>query len=92
MFNKDKDILDIGVLLSEDSERIEVLYEGFDMSFFILVMLDAEVRGLNSPEALEHLRALYAIFNSPERRRYEIRARVWKNRYAAANDKPTGVE
>lgn len=92
MFNKDKDILDIGVLLSEDSERIEVLYEGFDMSFFILGMLDAEVRGLNSPEALEHLRALYTIFNTSERRRYEIRARVWKNRYAAANDKPEDEE
>ena len=88
MFNKDKDILDIGVLLNEDSERLEVMYEGFDMGYFILGMMDAEMRGLNSPEALEHLRALYGMFSSPVRARYEIRARVWKNRYAAANDKP----
>ena len=67
MFNKDKDILDIGVLLNEDS-------------------------GLNSPEALEHLRALYGMFSSPARARYEIRARVWKNRYAAANEKPEEEE
>ncbi len=87
MFNKDKDILDIGVLLNEDSERLEVMYEGIDMGFFILGMMDAEMRGLNSPEALEHLRALYGMFSSPARARYEIRARVWKNRYAAANDK-----
>lgn len=92
MFNKDKDILDIGVLLNEDSERLEVMYEGFDMGYFILGMMDAEMRGLNSPEALEHLRALYGMFSFPERARYEIRARVWKNRYAAANDKPENEE
>ena len=85
MFNKDKDILDIGVLLNEDSERLEVMYEGFDMGYFILGMMDAEMRGLNSPEAL---RALYGMFSSPARARYEIRSLVWKNRYAAANEKP----
>lgn len=88
MFNKDKDILDIGVLLNEDSERLEVMYEGIDMGFFILGMMDAEMRGLNSPEALEHLRALYGMFSSPPRARYEIRSLVWKNRVAAANEKP----
>lgn len=79
---------EIGVLLSEDMERIEVMYEGFDMGCFILGMLDAEMRGLNSPEAMEHLRALYGMFSSPARARYEIRSLVWKNRVAAANEKP----
>ena len=46
MFNKDKDILDIGVLLNEDSERLEVMYEGFDMGYFILGMMDADLRAL----------------------------------------------
>ena len=88
MDERDKDLLNIGVLLSEDMERIEVMYEGFDMSYFILGMVDAEMRGLNSPEALEHLRALYGMFSSPARARYEIRSLVWKNRVAAANEKP----
>ena len=88
MDERDKDLLNIGVLLSEDMERIEVMYEGFDMGYFILGMMDAEMRGLNSPEALEQLRALYGMFSSPARARYEIRARVWKNRVAAANEKP----
>ena len=57
MDERDKNLLNIGVLLSEDMERIEVMYEGFDMGCFILGMLDAEMRGLNSPEALEHLRS-----------------------------------
>ncbi|MBP3524987.1 MAG: hypothetical protein J6J65_00425 [Opitutales bacterium] len=67
MYERDKNLLNIGVLLSEDMERIEVMYEGFDMGCFILGMLDAEMRGLNSPEALEHLRALYGMFSSPAR-------------------------
>lgn len=92
MDERDKDLLNIGVLLSEDMERIEVMYEGFDMGYFILGMMDAEMRGLNSLEALEHLRALYGMFSSPARARYEIRACVWKNRYAAANDKPEDEE
>lgn len=87
MDEREKNLLNIGVLLSEDMERIEVMYEGFDMGCFILGMLDAEMRGLNSPEALEHLRALYGMFSSPARARYEIRSLVWKNRVAAANDK-----
>ena len=81
MDERDKNLLNIGVLLSEDMERIEVMYEGFDMGCFILGMLDAE-----------HLRALYGMFSSPARARYEIRSLVWKNRVAAANDKPEEEE
>lgn len=92
MDERDKDLLNIGVLLSEDMERIEVMYDGFDMGCFILGMLDAEMRGLNSPEALEHLRALYGMFSSPARARYEIRSLVWKNRVAAANERPEEEE
>lgn len=84
---KDEDLLNIGVLLGEDTEKLEVMYEGFDICNFILGMIDAEMGGKNSPEAMTHLRALYNIFNAPARSRYEIRALVWKNRYAAANDK-----
>ena len=51
MDERDKNLLNIGVLLSEDMERIEVMYEGFDMGCFILGMLDAEMRGLNSPRS-----------------------------------------
>ncbi len=92
MNKKDEDLLNIGVLLGEDTEKLEVMYEGFDICNFILGMIDAELRGKNSPEAIGHLRALYNIFNTPMRSRYEIRALVWKNRYAAANSEEDAKE
>lgn len=55
-------------------------------------MTVAEQCGENSEEVVAHLRELFNAFESPLRARYEIRACVWKNRYAAANDKPEGED
>lgn len=82
-------IPDIGVVLNEDTENVEVLFEGYDIRRFLLEIAVAEQDGANSEEVISHLRELYNAFENPLRQRYEIRACVWKNRYAAANEKPS---
>lgn len=79
---------DIGVVLNEDADKVEVLFEGYDIRRFLLEIAVAEADGANSEEVISHLRELYNAFENPLRQRYEIRACVWKNRYAAANEKP----
>ena len=87
MNGKEK-IPDMGVVLSEDADNVEVLFEGFDIRRFLFEIAVAEQCGENSEEVIAYLRELFNAFESPARARYEIRARVWKNRYAAANEKP----
>lgn len=91
MNGKEK-IPDMGVVLSEDADNVEVLFEGFDIRRFLLEIAVAEQCGENSEEVIAHLRELFNAFENPLRARYEIRACVWKNRYAAANDKPEDEE
>lgn len=81
-------IPNIGVVLNEDESGLEVLFEGYDIRSFLLEIAVAEQDGEASEEVISHLRELYNAFENPLRQRYEIRACVWKNRYAAANEKP----
>lgn len=83
---------DIGVVLNEDADNVEVLFEGYDIRNFILQIAVAEADGVHSEEVMSHLRELYNSFENPLRQRYEIRACVWKNRYAAANEEPPKEE
>lgn len=86
MNGKEK-IPDMGVVLSEDADNVEVLFEGFDIRRFLFEIAVAEQSGENSEEVVAHLRELFNAFENHLRQRYEIRVCVWKNRYAAANDK-----
>lgn len=83
---------DIGVVLNEDADNVEVLFEGYDIRRFLLEIAVAEQDGEASEEVIFHLRELYNAFENPLRQRYEIRACVWKNRYAAANEEPPKEE
>ena len=89
---KDFKIPNIGVVLSEDSESVEVLFQGFDMCNFLLEMANKELDCEKSEEVLTHIRALHTLFEKPLRQRYEFKACVWKNRYAVANEKPKDDE
>lgn len=84
---KDKTkISNIGALLSEDSEGVEVMFDGYDIRTFLIELANTEFDGENEPKAMQHIQELYALFSNPKRQRYEMRAYVLKNRYAAANE------
>ena len=61
MNKKDEDLLNIGVLLSEDTEKLEVMYEGFDICNFIANQTITPQKEIESFYAKLPLKARQAI-------------------------------